>query len=81
VSKIGPTQTPLVGSTHLEQVVGDTVATRLLAKPYALQHREGFTEDVYLFSHFKLWYFDNHFYLAHFKAIFMTVLILVKVSR
>jgi hypothetical protein len=36
VSKIDPTQTLHVGSTHLGQVVGDTVSTRLLAKPQAL---------------------------------------------
>jgi len=51
VSKIGPAQTLRVGSTHLGQVVGDTVATSLLAKPQALQPREGFTKDVvYMFT-------------------------------
>ena len=43
---MGHTQTLRVGSTHLGQVVGDRVATRLLAKLQALQPEEGFTEDV-----------------------------------
>jgi hypothetical protein len=54
VSKMGPTQTLCVGSTHLGQVVGDTVANRLLAKLQTLQPKEGFTEDVvhmFTFSH------------------------------
>jgi len=54
VSKIGPTQTLHVGSTQLGQVVGDTVATRFLAKPQALWPREGFTKEVvymFTFSH------------------------------
>jgi hypothetical protein len=51
VCKMGPTQTLRVGSTHLGQVVGDTVTTRLLAKLQALQSRQGFTEDaVHMFT-------------------------------
>jgi hypothetical protein len=54
VHKMGPTQTLRVGSTHLGQAVGDTVATRLLAKLQALQSRQGFTKDaihMFTFSH------------------------------